>query len=150
MTIQQAYQQVLGRTPNAEEIAYWQKQFGNSVDATELSTFSVAAQPERAAVPTTNNAVRQMYLSVLGREPDASGLKYFSDLFGADVNAAELGAFRGMATQEINANAARNAGTTRTGTTAGTTAGTTTTACPAGCTPPCPDGFICSCGFCIG
>ena len=126
MTIQQAYQQVLGRTPNAEEIAYWQKQFGNSVDAKELSTFSVAAQPERAAVPTTNNAVRQMYLSVLGREPDASGLKYFSDLFGDDVNAAELGAFRGMATQEINANAARNAGTT-TGTTTsltGTTAGT--------------------------
>jgi hypothetical protein len=30
------------------------------------------------------------------------------------------------------------------------TAATTTTTCPPGCTPPCPDGFICSCGFCIG
>ena len=118
MTIKQAYQQVLGRTPSQQEIDYWTTQFGDSVDATELSTFSVAAQPERAAAPTTNNAIRQMYLSVLGREPDAAGLKYFSDLFGADVNAAELGAFRGMATQEINANAARNAGTT-----AGATAG---------------------------
>ena len=118
MTIQQAYQQVLGRTPSQQEIDYWTTQFGPDVDATELSTFSVAAQPERAAAPTTNNAIRQMYLSVLGREPDAAGLKYFSDLFGADVNAAELGAFRGMATQEINANAVRNAGTT-----AGATAG---------------------------
>ena len=126
MTIQQAYQQVLGRTPNAEEIAYWKSQFGDSVDAKELSTFSVAAQPERAAVPTTNNAVRQMYLSVLGREPDASGLKYFSDRFGADVDTGELDIFKGMSTQEINANAARNTGTTTgaTGTTTGTTAGT--------------------------
>ena len=126
MTITKAYQQVLGRTPSQQEIDYWTTQFGPDVDAKELSTFSVAAQPELAAAPTTNNAIRQMYLSVLGREPDASGLKYFSDLFGDDVNAAELGAFRGMATQEINANAARNAGTT-TGTTTsltGTTAGT--------------------------
>jgi hypothetical protein len=86
------------------------------------------AQPELAARPTTNDAVRQMYLSVLGREPDASGLKYFSDRFGADVDASELGIFRGMSTQEINANAARNAavtaGTTGTTTGAGTTAGT--------------------------
>ena len=118
MSITQAYQKVLGRTPNAQEIAYWKTQFGDSVDAKELSTFSVAAQPELAAVPTTNNAVRQMYLSVLGREPDAAGLKYFSDRFGADVDASELGIFRGMSTQELAANAVRNAGTT-----AGATAG---------------------------
>jgi len=116
MSITQAYQQVLGRTPNASEIAYWTSQFGASVDPTELSTFSVAAQPERAATPTTNSAIRQMYLSVLGREPDASGLKYFSDRFGTDVDATELGIFKGMSTQEIAANAAKNAGT---GTTAG-------------------------------
>lgn len=122
MSIAQAYQQVLGRTPSQQEIDYWTSQFGPSVDATELSTFSVAAQPERAAVPTTNNAIRQMYLSVLGREPDASGLQYFSDRFGADVDASELGIFRGMSTQEINANAARNAAVTAgTGTTSATT-----------------------------
>jgi hypothetical protein len=69
-----------------------------------------------------------MYLSVLGREPDASGLQYFADRFGTEVDASELGIFKGMATQEINANAARNAGTTTgTGTTAGTTTGTGTT-----------------------
>ena len=127
MSIADAYQRVLGRAPSASEVTYWQSQFGSDVDPTELSTFSVAAQPERAAAPTTNNAIRQMYLSVLGREPDASGLQYFADRFGTDVDANELGIFKGMATQEINANAARNAGTTTgTGTTT-TRTGTTTT-----------------------
>jgi hypothetical protein len=128
MSIADAYQRVLGRAPSASEIDYWTFQFGSDVDPTELSTFSVAAQRERAAAPTTNDAIRQMYLSVLGREPDASGLQYFADRFGTEVDASELGIFKGMATQEINANAARNAGTTTgTGTTAGTTTGTTTT-----------------------
>ena len=127
MSIADAYQRVLGRAPSASEVTYWQSQFGSDVDPTELSTFSVAAQPERAAAPTTNSAIRQMYLSVLGREPDASGLQYFADRFGTDVDADELGIFKGMATQEINANAARNAGTTTgTGTTT-TRTGTTTT-----------------------
>lgn len=120
MSIADAYQRVLGRAPSASEVTYWTSQFGADVDPTELSKFSVAAQPERAAAPTTNNAIRQMYLSVLGREPDASGLQYFADRFGTDVDANELGIFKGMATQEINANAARNAGTTaKTATTAG-------------------------------
>ena len=120
MSIADAYRRVLGREPSASEVTYWQSQFGSDVDPTELSTFSVAAQPERAAAPTTNNAIRQMYLSVLGREPDASGLQYFADRFGTDVDADELGIFKGMATQEINANAARNAGTTTRTTTTGT------------------------------
>ena len=125
MTIQQAYQQVLGRTPNAEEIAYWQKQFGNSVDATELSTFSVAAQPERAAAPSTYPKIREMYLSVLGREPDAAGLKYFYDRFGDTVESDELDIFKGMTIQEQTANAARNAAVT-----AGTTTSLTGTGTP--------------------
>ena len=126
MTIQQAYDQVLGRQPNAQEIAYWKSQFGDSVDAKELSTFSVAAQPELAAAPSTYPKIREMYLSVLGREPDAAGLKYFYDRFGDDVSDTELDIFKGMTIQEQTANAARNAGTT-TGTTTsltGTTAGT--------------------------
>ena len=127
LSIVEAYKRVLGRIPNAEEIKYWTSVYGYNVDPTELSTFSVAAQPELAAVPTSNNAIRQMYLSVLGREPDASGLKYFSDRFGDTVEPGELDIFKGMATQEVNANAVRNANattgtgaTTRTGTTTGT------------------------------
>jgi len=127
MTIEQAYQQVLGRTPSASEIAYWKTQFGDSVDAGELSNFSVAAQPERAAAPTTNQKIREMYLAVLGREPDASGLEYFSKRFGNTIESDELDIFKGMTIQEQTANAARNAAVTAgTGTTTGTgtTAGT--------------------------
>jgi len=141
MSIADVYQQVLGRAPDAAGLEYFSNRFGTSVDPTELSTFSVMAQPELAARPTTNDAVRQMYLSVLGREPDASGLKYFSDRFGADVDASELGIFRGMSTQEINANAARNAAVTAgtgttTGTGTGTTTGTTRTGTTAGTVQP--------------
>ena len=130
--VRQAYLTVLGREPDAAGLEYFSNRFGAEVDPTELSTFSVMAQPELAARPTTNNAIRQMYLSVLGREPDASGLKYFSDRFGADVDASELGIFRGMSTQELAANAARDAGTTTsltgTGTPGATTSLTGTTA----------------------
>jgi hypothetical protein len=132
ISIQTAYQQVLGRTPSQQEIDYWTTQFGPSVDTTELSTFSVAAQPERAAAPSTYPKIREMYLSVLGREPDAAGLKYFYDRFGDEVSGTELDIFKGMTIQEQTANAARNAavtaGTTNTGTTTGTTTGTGTTA----------------------
>ena len=125
ISIQDAYQQVLGRTPSQQEIDYWTSQFGPSVDTTELSTFSVAAQPERAAAPTTNQKIREMYLAVLGREPDASGLEYFSNRFGNTIESDELDIFKGMTIQEQTANAARNAavtaGTTGTTGTAGTT-----------------------------
>ena len=140
ISIAAAFDRVLGRPPTAADLAYWKTQYGDSVDATELSDFSVAAQKELAAASTTNDAkyqnIRQMYLAVLGREPDASGLKYFYDLFGDKIESGELDIFKGMTIQEQTANAARNAavtagtttrttgtGTTRTGTTAGTTAG---------------------------
>ena len=129
--VRQAYLTVLGREPDAAGLKYFSDRFGAEVDPTELSTFSVMAQPELAARPTTNDAIRQMYLSVLGREPDASGLKYFSDRFGTDVDTGELDIFKGMSTQEINANAARNVGTTTTGTTrTGTTTSLTGTGTP--------------------
>ena len=109
ISIQSAYERVLGRTPSADEVAYWQSTFGNSVDPTELSTFSVAAQPELAAAAPTNTAVRDMYQQVLGRAPDASGLQYFAERFGTSIDPTELGIFQSMAAEEVAANAARNA-----------------------------------------
>ena len=108
MSIQSAYERVLGRTPSADEVAYWQSTFGNSVDPVELSTFSVAAQPELAAAAPTNTAVRDMYMQVLGRAPDASGVQYFAERFGTSIDPTELGIFQSMAAEEVAANAARN------------------------------------------
>lgn len=45
-TVEQLYQDILGRAPDVEGQQYWQQQFGSSVDPTEMQTFLAAAQPE--------------------------------------------------------------------------------------------------------
>ena len=54
-------------------------------------------------------AVRQMYLTQVGREPDAGGLAYFADRFGTEVSPAELQTFRDMAAAEVSAVEAQRA-----------------------------------------
>ena len=113
MSIADAYNKVLGRVPSADEVKYWESSLGNTVDPVELSTFSVAAQPElKAAAPTNatkNIGIRDMYQQVLGRAPDASGLQYFYGRFGDTIEPDELDIFKGMTTEEQAANAARDA-----------------------------------------
>ena len=113
MSIADAYNKVLGRVPSADEVKYWESSFGKGVNPVELSTFSVAAQPElKAAAPTNapqNIGIRDMYQQVLGRAPDASGLQYFYGLFGDKIEPGELDIFKGMTTEEQTANAARDA-----------------------------------------
>jgi hypothetical protein len=45
-TINEIYQQILGRAPDAEGAAYWSNLFGGDVDANELASFRQAAAPE--------------------------------------------------------------------------------------------------------
>jgi len=47
-TVAELYQSILGRAPDAAGQAYWQSQFGDTIDPTELATFTQAAQPELA------------------------------------------------------------------------------------------------------
>ena len=68
--IQSLYQDILYRDPDAGGAAYWQKQFGDTVDATERATFMQAAKPEQQ--------VADMYRNVLGRDPDPGGLTYWT------------------------------------------------------------------------
>ena len=55
------------------------------------------------STPSANEAIRQMYIQNVGREPDAGGLAYFADRFGTDVSAKELADFRDMASAEVAA-----------------------------------------------
>ena len=48
MSVADLYQNILGRAPDAGGLAYWQQQFGNTVDPAELATFKGAAQAELA------------------------------------------------------------------------------------------------------
>ena len=61
------------------------------------------------STPSANEAIRQMYIQNVGREPDAGGLAYFADRFGTDVSAKELAAFREMASAEVAAVEAQRA-----------------------------------------
>ena len=59
-TVADLYQQILGRAPDAGGLAYWQQQFGNEIDPSEIGTFTVAAAPELAmARPATPAPVIQ-------------------------------------------------------------------------------------------
>jgi len=68
--IQSLYQDFLYRDPDPGGAAYWQKQFGDTVDETERATFMQAAKPEQQ--------VGDMYRNVLGRDPDPGGLAYWT------------------------------------------------------------------------
>ena len=68
--IQSLYQDLLYRDPDPGGAAYWQNQFGDTVDATERATFMQAAKPEQQ--------VGDMYRNVLGRDPDPGGLAYWT------------------------------------------------------------------------
>jgi len=73
--IQELYTSILGRAPDAGGAAYWQQQFGDTVDATERATFAQAAKPEQQ--------VADMYRNVLGRDPDPGGLQYWTTRINA-------------------------------------------------------------------
>ena len=47
-SIEDTYRQQLGREGDAEGLAYWKGQFGDTVDAGELQSFQTAAAPELA------------------------------------------------------------------------------------------------------
>lgn len=50
-SIEDTYQNVLGRAPDAGGLKFWQENFGADVDAGELERFKMAAQPELDARP---------------------------------------------------------------------------------------------------
>ena len=62
------------------------------------------AQATAAALRTKAiNAVKALYLQVLGREGDAAGLNYFADRFGDVIDPSELQIFKDMSKPEIDA-----------------------------------------------
>jgi len=73
--IQSLYQENLFRPADAGGAAYWQKQFGDTIDDTERATFKTAATPERQ--------VSDMYRNVLRRDPDQGGLQYWTSRLNA-------------------------------------------------------------------
>lgn len=69
LTVEQLYQNILNRTPDAGELESWKNAVGETVDPTEESGFRYAAVPE---------LVKNAYKNVLGREAEQGGLDYWT------------------------------------------------------------------------
>ena len=98
-TIEQMYQTVLGRAPDEGGLAYWQQQFGDTVDPNELATFQQAATPEISTVQQNAdkwfaehpNADPQLVADTIksngGMTPELASV--LAEHYGIDVNAIE-------------------------------------------------------------
>jgi len=102
--IQDLYTSVLGRPYDPGGAAFWQRQFGDTVDETERNTFMQAAKPEQQ--------VADMYRNVLGRDPDMGGLTYWTTRINKGESPSQIyNEFLGAArenTEIVNADGTKN------------------------------------------
>lgn len=71
---------------------------------------AAAAIANTTQSPDMSSAIRQLYLTQLGREPDPGGYEYWSQQFGPSVSPEEVNTFRSVAQQTEPANLAPSAG----------------------------------------
>jgi hypothetical protein len=84
--------------------AYAAAQAAAKAAAEAAATANVRAQQQEEAIrKKAIEAVRVLYLQVLGREGDTEGVNYFADKFGEVVDPDELQIFKNMAQPEIDA-----------------------------------------------
>jgi hypothetical protein len=108
-TVNDIYQQVLGRPAEPEGLAYWKSVFGDYVDDTELAQFKTAAAPELAQRPAAASggtpavaSVAALYQQVLGRPPESQAVvDEWTRLFGSTIDASEVAQFKEAAQLEI-------------------------------------------------
>jgi hypothetical protein len=111
-TVEQLYQELLGRAPDVGGLEYWQREIGgDGVSEAERARFLEAAQPELSSRPAPTVDVGQVYQDVLGRAADEQGRQYWQNYFGTEASPEELAAFRAAAAPEL---AARTVGGTTT------------------------------------
>ena len=113
-TVQELYQQILGREAEPAGLLYWENQFGGQVDPAEAARFQAAAASElaqreaqaAAATPVASNNVaapnvEALYQSQLGRASDPGGLAYWTNQFGNEIDANEAAQFQAAAAREL-------------------------------------------------
>ena len=126
-TVNDIYQQVLGRPAEPEGLAYWKSVFGDYVDDTELAQFKTAAAPELAqraslltgsgnttaattaatttaatAATAAPTSIAQLYQQVLGRAPESQAVvDEWTRLFGSTIEPAEIEQFKQAAQLEL-------------------------------------------------
>jgi tape measure domain-containing protein len=83
-SINQAYQQYLGRTPDAAGLEWWQNAAANGAPISQIVD---------GIAGSTEANLNKLYQSVLGRAPDAEGLAFWMNAYGSTMDAAETADF---------------------------------------------------------
>jgi hypothetical protein len=79
-SINQAYQQYLGRAPDAEGLQWWQNAAASGAPVDQIVD---------GISHSTEADLNKLYQSVLGRAPDAEGLAFWMKAYGPQMDAAE-------------------------------------------------------------
>lgn len=75
-----AYQQYLGRAPDAEGLQWWQNAAASGAPVSQIVD---------GIKGSTEAELNRMYQSVLGRAPDAEGLRFWMNAYGPQMDDAE-------------------------------------------------------------
>lgn len=89
--INNAYQQYLGRAPDAEGLSFWQNAVANGTPVTKVVN-EIAG--------STEAKLKTLYQSVLGRAPDAAGLSFWMNAYGPTMDEAETSDWMKAAQQD--------------------------------------------------
>lgn len=91
-----AYQQYLGRAPDAAGLQWWQNAAASGASTSDI-TSGIAG--------STEASLDKLYQSVLGRAPDAAGLQFWMNAYGSTMDASEQADFMKAAQAELAAKA---------------------------------------------
>jgi hypothetical protein len=114
--LRQLYRDVLGRDPDPVGLNWWLSEVGEILDASERDRWMYDANLElqrRAsenvfapAGPTqAESQLRDLYASVLGRDPDAAGFDYWLSVVGDYLDEGEKAMWMAEAREELDARA---------------------------------------------
>jgi hypothetical protein len=92
--ISKIYQDVLGRAPDAEGLAYWQQQADKGTSLDDIRK-SFETSPEKQ--------IQSYYSDILGRAPDTEGLNYWQNRAAQGMNLGDIkSTFQNVAAQEFD------------------------------------------------
>ena len=105
-TVNEIYQQVLGRPAEPEGLAYWKSVFGDYVDDTELAQFKTAAAPElaqRALLTGAGNTTvtNQQIIDFLLTNPGMSDADIVKAMETYGVSPAQMASAVGLSEGEV-------------------------------------------------
>ena len=132
-TVEDLYTSILGRPSDAGGAAFWQQQFGDTIDPNEINAFTQSANVELAnrtpaeqqqlapklvsggipdLSPTQYKTAADLYQGILGRAPENQQVQdSWNSWFGDSIDANDVAGFRNAAQAELATRSATPAAT---------------------------------------